>query len=285
MSRSDGQRVTADQSTTTRTSVPVGDGDARLAVEITGTGPAVVWAHPLMGSMRSENQAGVFDWSGVDARLIRYDARSHGRSSCDPRPEHHRWEILAQDMLDVATATEAPTAIFGGGSMGAATAIWAAHLAPERVQGLVLAIPPTAWSARERQRRVYRVLGAAAATRLLLTLQLGLRLPRPRPQPATQAALADAVVQEVSRQRSTQLAPPLRGAAMSDLPPVEELVGIDVPTLILAWEGDRSHPLSVARQLESSMPRAELDIAEGQDLGRWPSLVADFVAGVAPTGD
>ena len=183
------------------------------------------------------------------------------------------------------SAAEAPTAIFGGGSMGAATALWAAHLAPERVQGLVLAIPPTAWRARERQRRVYRVLGAAAATRLLLPLQLGLRLPRPRPRPATQAALADAVVQEVSRQRSTQLAPPLRGAAMSDLPPLEDLAEIDVPTLILAWAGDRSHPLSVARQLESSMPRAELDIAEGQDLGRWKSLVADFVAEVAPTGD
>lgn len=276
--------MTAQHPPPTRTSVQVGD-DARLAVEIIGTGPAVVWAHPLMGSMRSENRAGVFDWSGIGARLVRYDARSHGRSSFDPQPEHHRWEALAQDMLDVATAAEAPTAIFGGGSMGAATAIWAARLAPERVHGLLLAIPPTAWRARERQRRVYRVLGAAAATRLLLPLQLGLRLPRPRPEPATQAALADAVVHEVSRKNPTQLAPPLRGAAMSDLPPVEDLAGIDIPTLILAWAGDRSHPLSVARQLESSMPRAELDIAEGPDLSRWPARVADFVARVAPTGD
>jgi pimeloyl-ACP methyl ester carboxylesterase len=93
------------------------------------------------------------------------------------------------------------------------------------------------------------------------------------------------VVEEVSRLRSTQLAAPFRGAAMSDLPPIGDLAGIDVPTLILAWPDDRSHPLSVARQLESSMPRAELDIAEGQDLGRWKSLMADFVAEVAPTGN
>lgn len=70
---------------------------------------------------------------------------------------------------------------------------------------------------------------------------------------------------------------------MSDLPEVEDLAGVDVPTLILAWPGDRSHPLSVARRLQSVMPRAELDIADGGDLGGWPERVADFVAEVTST--
>lgn len=134
--------------------------------------------------MRAERRAGVFNWSGIGARLIRYDARSHGSSSFDPDPDHHRWQTLARDMLEVATAADADTAVFGGASMGAATALWAACTAPERVEALVLAIPPTAWDTREQQRRVYRVLGTAAATRLLLPLQLGLRLPRPIPNRA-----------------------------------------------------------------------------------------------------
>jgi pimeloyl-ACP methyl ester carboxylesterase len=277
--------VAARESGATASFVEVGHGDARLAVEISGRGPAFVWGHPLMGSMRAEERAGVFDWSATGARLIRYDARSHGRSSVDPRAEHHRWEVLADDMLEVATAADAPSAIFGGGSMGAATAVWAALLAPKRVRGLVLAIPPTAWGARERQRRVYRVLGAAAATRLLLPLMLGLRLPRPRPERGTRAALADAVAHDVSHRSPPHLAPPLRGAAMSDLPSVEDIARIEVPTLVLAWRGDRSHPLSVAHTLESAMPRADLVIAEGGDLSTWPTRVADFAAHVAATND
>ena len=280
MNRSDDTARNDAPSPPTHTSVRVGGGEARLAVEITGSGPAFVWGHPLMGSMRAERRAGVFDWSGGGGRLIRYDARSHGSSSFDPDPDHHRWETLARDMLEVATAADVDTAIFGGASMGAATALWAACTAPERVEALVLAIPPTAWDSREQQRRVYRVLGTAAATRLLLPLQLGLRLPRPHPKPGTQAALGDAVVHEVSLQPSTQLAPPLRGAAMSDLPPIDDLASVDVPTLILAWTGDRSHPLSVARRLTSSMPRAELVVTEGGDLSDWPNRVAEFVAQV-----
>mgnify|MGYP001812209208 FL=1 len=272
-----------DHDTVQSTSVEVGDGDARLAVELSGTGPPFVWGHALMSSMSAEDRAGVFDWSGIGARTIRYDARSHGRSSVDPRAEHHRWEVLADDMLEVATAADAPSAIFGGGSMGAATAIWASCRSPERVQGLVLAIPPTAWDARERQRRVYRLLGTAAATRLLLPITMGLRLPRPRPTPATRAALTDAVLDDAGRRRTPHLAPPLRGAAMSDLPPVEDIALIDAPTLILAWRGDRSHPLSVARTLASVMPRAELVVADGDDLRDWPDRVASFVSLVSPT--
>lgn len=67
---------------------------------------------------------------------------------------------------------------------------------------------------------------------------------------------------------------------MSDLPPVDDLASVDVPTLILAWPGDRSHPLSVARRLTSSMRRAELVVAEGGDLSDWPNRVAEFVAQV-----
>ncbi len=38
--------------------------------------------------------------------------------------------------------------VAGGSSMGCATSIYAALLAPERMKALVLVIPPTAWETR-----------------------------------------------------------------------------------------------------------------------------------------
>ncbi len=254
-------------------------GDVRLSVEVTGDGAPFVWAHPLLASMDADERAGVFDWSEAPCRLIRYDARSHGRSSYDPKAESHRWENLADDMMAVATAAEAPTAVLGGASMGAATALWAARQDPGRVRGLILVIPPTAWGSRPTQARLYRGLAMASAGRLLVPANLALRVPRPRPRRGTRAALADSILTSIGATESHHLAPPLRGSAESDLPAIAEVAALDVPTLILAWRGDRSHPISVARQLAGAMPRAELEIV-GSDLSGWPELVADFLTRV-----
>ena len=70
--------------------------------------------------------------------------------------------------------------------MGAATALWTAVLAPDRVDRLVLALPPTAWDTRSRSAGLYRVGG-----------MLSERLPFGR---------------------SDRRAAVLRGAAESDLP-------------------------------------------------------------------
>jgi len=182
-------------------------------------------------------------------------------------------------MLDVAERHDATGAIFGGASMGAATAIWAACIAPRQVGGLVLVIPPTAWSTRRSQASMYRGLGTAMALRLMTPVTLGLRLPRPRPQRGTRGALLDAVLEEVGRVPNTRLAPVLRGAADSDLPEPDVLRSIDVPTLILAWTGDRSHPESVARTLAATIPGAELDM-NGSDPRAWPDKVSAFIEDV-----
>ena len=92
-----------------------------------GEGPPFVWAHALLASMAADDRAGTFDWRDIGCRLIRYDARSHGRSTFDRHAQHHRWPALAEDMAAVADQASAPAAVFGGASMGAATALWAAH--------------------------------------------------------------------------------------------------------------------------------------------------------------
>ena len=62
---------------------------ATLAWGQQGKGPAVVWAHGLLANHSYLERTGLFDWSVLPAagyRLIRYDARGHGRSSAAPEP-------------------------------------------------------------------------------------------------------------------------------------------------------------------------------------------------------
>lgn len=266
----------------TNFTVTVEGGTVDLVGEVSGEGPTFVWGHALSAPRRVEDRAGVFDWSDVGARVVRYDARSQGESSTDPRPEHHRWPALAEDMLAVASRAGVERAVFGGASMGAATSIWAATLAPTRVAGLVLVIPPTAWEHRRSQSRLYGAFGRAATSPpLIRPLQWTLRLPRPRPRPGTRGALIDAVIGEVSRSSPERLAPLFQGAAGSDLPPVEVLAELEMPALILAWTGDRSHPMSVATTLASVLPNAELDVVADDPLA-CTRRVARFLTDLPP---
>ncbi|MDQ1373389.1 MAG: 3-oxoadipate enol-lactonase, partial [Actinomycetota bacterium] len=126
----------------------------KLAVEVSGPpdGTPFVWAHGMTSSMAADDDSGVFDWSSLEAvRVVRYDAPSHGRSPIAPSDEDHRWDRLADTMLSVADSAGFSTFVAGGASMGAATALHAAALAPERVSAMVLVIPPTAWETRAAQ--------------------------------------------------------------------------------------------------------------------------------------
>ena len=70
----------------------------------------------------------------------------------------------------------------------------------------------------------------------------------------------------------------VRGAALSDLPDREVIGRLDIPTLILAWRGDPSHPLTTARALEAELPHATLEIAHDMDdMKSWPQLLKGFV--------
>ena len=216
------------------------------------TEPLFLWGHGLMGSMAQEDAVPIFDWSPVyrHARLVRYDARSHGESDLDLDPAHLRWPELARDMLALADALGAERALLGGVSMGCATSLHAAILARERVIGLVLVAPPTAWQTRPRQARFYRI-----------------------------AALQAGVIEQFARSDARAVATAMRGAADSDLPDHAALRGLHVPTLVLAWRGDPTHPVSTATQLADLLPRAELHVATTLDEVRaWPDLIAAFAA-------
>lgn len=76
----------------------------------------------------------------------------------------------------------------------------------------------------------------------------------------------------------------LRGAAASDLPDPDAVAAITVPTLILAWTGDDTHPVSTAERLAALLPHAELHVADDlRSILTWSRRVVDFVAALPPS--
>ena len=100
-------------------------------------------------------------------RIVVFDARGHGTSTGWEKggPEQFHWRCLGADMLQVAAShTDQPwdpRFIFGGCSMGAAAAVWAALLSPRKVCGLVLYLVPTMWAGRQARRGVLEAKAAS----------------------------------------------------------------------------------------------------------------------------
>lgn len=263
-------------------------GDVELAVRQDGQGIPLVWGHSLMGSMRVDDLAGLFDWEALArySRLVRYDARGHGKSGGSHDARDYRWPELAADMLAVAEAAAADSNcdrfILGGVSMGAATTLQAAVQQPERVAGIILVLPPTAWDTRPRQAAIYRRM--ARVSRLLGAAPFRLLdwLPIPvRDDGRSRLALYTAKGLARANPRHVQAA--LRGAALSDMPDQTELEQLQVPTLILAWEDDMAHPVSTAEALAETLPDVRgLDIISPHDQPDWTRLVCEFVQELGP---
>lgn len=256
-------------------------GDAELAWTESGhavrPGRTAIWAHGLTSSATAQETVGMFDWSPVtrDHRLIRYDARGHGRSTGGADPEQYTWPNLGRDLLGLLDSVSPDEPVAGiGSSMGTATLLWAAVAEPHRFHHLVLTTPPTAGQVRAAHVVAYRA-GADLIERSGLAAY---EAASAGPPPAVLSGLAEA---------RTPIAVPesllpsvLRGAARSDLPADVELRALRIPTLVLAWSGDPGHPLSTARRLATVIPGAQLCVADtpGQ-LREWPQGVADFLAG------
>ncbi|MEU3726274.1 alpha/beta hydrolase, partial [Streptomyces sp. NPDC031705] len=133
---------------------------AELVYDDAGSGPAAVYAHGGFVSQGVEERMGLFDWAPVLAagrRLVRYDARAHGRSTGEPVAGDYTYASLADDLLallDHLGLAEPAAAI--GASMGCGTVLHAAVRAPARFSRLGLLIPPTEWETRAANSRAGR---------------------------------------------------------------------------------------------------------------------------------
>ncbi len=248
---------------------------AELAVELSDEGGhPVVQLHGLTSSRARDRVLNLDLGRGLSGtRLLRYDARGHGKSTGRKVPEDYRWENLAEDLLRLLDQWFPGERVHGvGPSMGTGTLLHAAAREPDRFAGLTLMVPATAWETRAAQAANY-----VAAAALIETEGVGAFIASTRgvsPPPATVGApetvpdVADALLPSL-----------FRGAALSDLPAPGALTRIDVPTTILAWVGDVAHPLSTAESLAALLPQSTLTVAHTPgDVQTWPKILSDDVA-------
>lgn len=247
---------------------------AMLHYDIAGdSGPLVVQLHGLTSSRDRDAQMGLDLGRALRGhRILRFDARAHGHSSGTMSEADYGWDSLALDLLDLLDRVAPGEQVHGvGPSMGTGTLLHAAVHDPDRFRSLTLVTPPTVWKSRRLQADVYRAnadiverAGIAALT------ELGHTAPVP-------PALADAP--ETTVTVSTGLLPVvLRGAAATDLPRKRNIHRISAPTLILAWTGDRTHPVKAARKLQELIPGSRLVVARSPyGVMAWPGLFAEHV--------
>ena len=245
-----------------------------LAVTDAGSGePALCWGHGF-GSCVANEAAFLFDWRRLAERhrLVRWDARGHGRSTGTADPADYHWRELARDLVALADVLGIGRFVAGGDSMGAATALHTAVDAPDRVVGLLLVLPPTAWETRTETEYAH-----AADTVEQHGVDAYVEEWNARPVPKILEPIAE--IYQFTPAVPAELFPSaLRGAAASDLPSPGQVQAITVPSLILAWDTDPGHPLSTAERLHELLPASELHVAhELADIGPWTERVTTFL--------
>jgi pimeloyl-ACP methyl ester carboxylesterase len=232
--------------------------------------------------MAHEDELGLFDWSCVAdvAKVVRYDARGHGGTEALQEYDRaFRWSAMVDDLLRAAGSG---AFVAGGAAMGCATALYAALRAPRRVQGLVLAIPPRAWEQRAVDAQFYESGAQIVEAKGLPAWVESLRAePQPRIFAEELPTARELSLRHLSTMKERVLPAILRGAAASDLPGREEIKGIVMPALILAWADDPWHPLETAEALSELLVLSEIDVAHDlAGIRRWPGLVRDFLGGL-----
>ncbi len=242
----------------------------------------MIWGHGLSMDRVSDAELGLIDWDRVPASVVRYDARGHGESETTSDLDGYRWSELALDQLALADALGIGRYVAAGASMGCGTALHVAAVGGPRVAGLILVIPPTGWETRAAQADQWE-LAATVIERDGLEAAIAARAELDPPDPYRgDDARREQVAEATRRWDPRRLATVMRGATRANLPDRQEIAGITVPALILAWTGDPVHPMSTAEELAHLLPRAQLHQATTRaDLDTWTDLAREFLAGIS----
>lgn len=237
-------------------------------------GHPVVQLHGLTSSRARDRLLHMDLGRGLSGtRLLRYDARGHGRSGGRKEPADYRWDHLANDLLALLDHIFPGEQVHGvGPSMGCATLLHAAVKDPSRFTSLTLMVPPTAWETRAAKASDYLAKADMAEDHgFAAFVEAGRLFPRPPAQ-----AEAPETVPEIAPDLLPWV---LRGAALANFPSRADVAQINVPTTVLAWTDDPAHPLSTAEALVQLLPDATLRVAATpEQLQQWPAVLAKDVA-------
>jgi 3-oxoadipate enol-lactonase len=192
-------------------------------------------------------------------RLIRYDARGHGKSSAPPG--EFTIEQLGRDALAVLDAVGAKTAVICGISIGGLTSIWLGQHGGGRATKLVLANTAArigtseGWSERIR---AVRAEGMAAAAEQALPRWFTDDFREKHP---------DVAARFLQIARTCPLESYLAAcAALRDADLRRDLHRITAPTLVIAGSKDPSTTVADGTYLRDNIPKAEMEVLEAAHL-------------------
>lgn len=262
----------------------------QLEILRTGHGrPHSLFVHGLAGSIATTRPYA----TAVPGTRTFVHLRGHGRSALPPGP--FGYADLAADVWAVADRDDADRddgdrddgrvdrAL--GVSMGAGALLNGLTRDPDRFERVVLVLPAsidrprsdTAMASLER-------LGALVEAGHLAGVADHLVADQPA------SVRADPAVRVWAEGQAQQLLTSGVAAALRQVPslvPVPDralLAGITCPVLVLAQEGDATHPVEVAEELASLLPRSTLHVADADGIMwahrvRTRELVGAFLAG------
>jgi 2-succinyl-6-hydroxy-2,4-cyclohexadiene-1-carboxylate synthase len=234
--------------------------EVRLHIEVEGSGPTVVLAHGFGGSAR--NFAPQARALRDRYHVVRYDARGHARSAAPDDASAYTPEVFAADMGRVLDHAGAETAVVGGLSMGAGTALRFALTHRERVRGLVIAAFPPGPATPGSFTAVARAFAESIECDGLDTA--GERFVW-GPTSGLDPQAAKLVRQGFLEHPPHGLAHTLRGG-IAEQPSVAalapQLAALEVPALVIVGDRDRMS-LEPCRALASALPNARLAVIEG----------------------
>jgi 3-oxoadipate enol-lactonase len=246
-------------------------------VEGSEAAPAIVFVNSLGTDLEMwDPQARALD---ADFRVVRFDARGHGRSPVPAGP--YSLADLGGDLIGLLDRLEIERASLCGVSLGGATAVWVAAHAPERVESLVACFtaasfgPPEPW--RERAALV-RSQGTEAVADGVLRRWFT-------------PAFAEREPELLARMRTTLVATSAAGyAACCEVVGEIDLGGdlelIAAPTLVMSGTEDVVSPPAHGRRLAAGIAAAEFaEIPGAAHIGNLerPAMVSDLIrAHLAP---
>ena len=215
-------------------------------------GAPVVFAHALGLDLRLWDR--VMPLLPQSLRLIRYDARGHGQSSCPPGP--YAMGALIRDAERLLDRLAVRDCIFVGLSMGGLVAQGLAVKRPDLVRGMVLSNTaakigtPQIWAARIAE---VRAGGVAAIADAVLERWFSHRFR------ATGAA---------AEWRARLCATPAEGyvataAAIGGADFLSPTSGLTLPTLVIAGSEDGSTPADLVRETAGLIRDARFELIRG----------------------
>jgi pimeloyl-ACP methyl ester carboxylesterase len=237
----------------------------RLAVDDSGSGPAVVLLHGLTATRRYVVM-GSKALERAGHRVVAYDARGHGASPPAPEPAAYEYADLAADLEAVLDDRGLDRAVLVGASMGAHTILRFALDHPGLVAALCVVTPAYDVADHDDPSRLERWDALADGLR-----RGGVEgFVEAYGEPDVPERWHDTVLRVIRQRLSQHDHPEAVADALQVVPrsrpfaDLDVLGAIDAPTVVVASrdEADPGHPLAVGEAYAEAIPGARLVVEE-----------------------